>query len=645
MSKNSAYPRARIELIPAGGNEEKRQVNLKWNNLTFTVKEKFSDDKNTDKIILDRVRGSVSSGELVGILGPSGSGKTSLLNCLSQRNREGVTGDILLNEQPLPKFFSRSMGYVSQDDLFFPSLTVHETLFYSAQLKLKGRRKTIRETVSRVLQELDLTLVTNTLVGVIGKGISGGERRRLAIGNEIIDEPVILLLDEPTSGLDAASALMVVELLKKMATLRDVAVLCTIHQPRVSVLKLFDSISLMGAGKVLYFGETVPICLNYFEEAGYKCPAFENPADWMLDLVNSTENDEGFSPSGNEEKRGTQTINLDEFLDEPSVDERSAIVKQLAEKFTQSHYYERCLESKDEAGNGFPDVGGGYNTSFLNQVWVLTRRNFMFKLREPVAVGTQIFNDTVMPLIIGGIYFNLGFVQTSISDRMSFISLAVLMQAFTAFDCILLFPSERKVYIREQKAGLYRTSAYILSKFISEHPVHGVIACIGSPIYYYMAGLNGEGERFLIFMLLLALTTILGGASMSALGALAKTMEQGNLLVTILLILFMLLDGTWVSPERIPDNLQWLADFSFMGLAVQAALKNEFSGLEFDCDETDAVCFHTGDEVLQFYGFQDVDIWRNVGLLLIQLGVWKVITYFAVRFLYTGSSFKERLTT
>jgi len=645
MLTNTEDKRPGIELIDRG-NEEESGVNLKWKDLTYTVQDKFSDDKEKDKVILNRVRGSVSSGELVGILGPSGSGKTSLLNCLSQRNREGVTGDILLNEQPLPKFFSRNMGYVSQDDLFFPSLTVHETLFYSAQLKLKGSRKTIREAVSRVLQELDLTLVESSLIGVIGKGISGGERRRLAIGNEIIDKPVILLLDEPTSGLDSASALMVVELLKKMATLRNVAVLCTIHQPRVSVIKLFDSISLMGAGKVLYFGETVPTCLNYFEEAGYKCPAFENPADWMLDLVNTTETDMSFSPDDNEKKFGGGTIDLDNDIDESSLDERSAIVNQLAEKFIQSHNFERCLGPYVEGGRGLSDVVGGYHTSFFNQVWVLTRRNFMFKLREPVAVGTQIFNDTIMPLVIGGIYFNLGFVQTSISDRLSYISLAVLMQAFAAFDCILLFPTERKVYIREQKAGLYRTSAYILSKFVSEHPVHGLIACLGAPIYYYMAGLNPEGEKFLIFMLLLALVTILGGASMSALGALAKTMEQANLLVTVLLILFMLLDGTWVSLERIPDSVRWLADFSFMGLGAQAAIKNEFSGLVFECDEeNDAVCFHTGEEVLQFYGFQDVDIWRNVGYLLIQLGVWKIITYFAVRFLYTGSSFKERLNT
>jgi len=631
---------AAVELI-SSTNKEDSCVNLMWIDLTYTVSDKFSDDTTAKKVILNGVRGSVASGELVGILGPSGSGKTSLLNCLSQRTREGLTGDIMLNEKPLPMSFSRNMGYVSQDDVFFSSLTVYETILYSAQLKLNVQKKAINSAVTRVLDELDLTSVKSSLVGEIGKGISGGERRRLAIGNEIIDEPIILLLDEPTSGLDAASALMVVELLKNLATKRNVAVVCTIHQPRVSVLKLFDSISLMGSGQVLYFGETVPTCLEYFAEAGYNCPSFENPADWMLDLVNTADSAENDYLSENKDNNQNWTLSLEDVREN-----RSAIVNKLAEKFTKSQYFERCLGSRVDTVGGFSDVETGYRTSFLNQVWVLTKRNFMFKLREPVAVGTQVFNDTLMPLIIGAIYFNLGLVQTSISDRMSYISLAVLMQAFAAFDCILLFPTERKVYLREQKAGLYQTSAYILSKTASEHPVHALVACIGATIYYFMAGLNPDMDRFIIFLLLMILTTILGGTVMGALGALAKTMEQANLLVTIILILFMLLDGTWVSLERIPDGLRWIADTSFMGLAVKAAIKNEFSGLKFECDEeNDAVCFHTGDEVLQFYGFNDVDIWRNVGVLGIQFVVWKLVTYAAVRFMYTGSSFKERLNT
>jgi len=631
--KGQTFSLSNVASDDEDGNRECR-VSLKWIDLTYIVPDKFSEESAKTKVVLDNVRGSVCSGQVIGILGPSGSGKTSLLNCISQRVTRGLTGKILLNEKPLPANFSRNMGYVSQDELFLTALTVSETLSYSAQLKLKSPRAEIRAIVDRTLAEMDLEKVGKSLVGEIGNGISGGERRRLAIGTEIIDQPLILLLDEPTSGLDSASALMVARVLKKMATKLDVAVICTIHQPRVTVLKLFDKISLMGSGKILYYGDTVPKCLEYFSQGGFECPTFENPADWMLDLVNTSELPGITSVY-------VKTTGHDD-VDISAVNDRQIVVEKLAAQFLNSFYYEDCLGQKNETDISISGVETGYRTSICNQLWVLTKRNFMYKLREPMAVGTQVFNDTAMPLVIGGIYWHLGLVQTSIGDRMSFLSLAVLMQAFAAFDVILLFPKERELYLREQKAGLYRTSAYILAKTFSEHPVHAICAAIGAPIYYYMAGLQNDTGKFFIFTLILIMATLTGASMLSAIGALSKTMEQSNLVATIFIILFMLLDGTWVSLTRFP---KWVSKLSFMGLSVQAAIYNEFSGIEnFVCDpDDDAVCFHTGEEVLDFYGYDEVSIWTNLLILFVQFWVWKVITYFAVRFLYTGIPFKKRL--
>merc|ERR1719499_2347611 len=135
---------------------------------------------------------------------------------------------------------------------------------------------------------------------------------------------------------------------------------------------------------------------------------------------------------------------------------------------------------------------------------------------------------------------------------MNYISLAVLMQSFAAFDVILLFPLERPLYIREQTSGLYRTSAYILAKAFSEHTTHALCAFIGAPIYYYMAGFTNDAEKFFTFAAILVMATLTGASMLAGLGALAKTMEQSNLVATIFIILFMLLDGTWVSLDRIP---------------------------------------------------------------------------------------------
>jgi len=636
--KGETFPLKNVPSDDEDGNSGCR-LNLKWIDLTYIVPDKFSDESAKMKVVLDKVRGSVCSGQVIGILGPSGSGKTSLLNCISQRVTRGLTGKILLNEKPLPSNFSRNMGYVSQDELFLTALTVSETLSYSAQLKLKSPRAEIRKIVDRTLAQMDLEKVRKSLVGEIGNGISGGERRRLAIGTEIIDQPLILLLDEPTSGLDSASALMVARVLKNMATKMDVAVICTIHQPRVKVLKLFDKISLMGSGKVLYYGDTVPKCLEYFSKGGFECPTFENPADWMLDLVNTSQMP-GVTANSEAMIRHVDVQKANEIGDADI--NRQIVIEKLSVQFLNSVYFEDCLGLQIETDISISGVETGYRTSICNQLWVLTKRNFMYKLREPMAVGTQLFNDTAMPLVIGAIYWHLGLVQTSIGDRMSFLSLAVLMQSFAAFDVILLFPKERELYLREQKAGLYRTSAYILAKTFSEHPVHALFAGVGAPIYYFMAGLQNDAGKFLIFTLILIMATLTGASMLSAVGALSKTMEQSNLVATIFIILFMLLDGTWVSLTRFP---KWVSKLSFMGLSVQAAIYNEFSGIEnFVCDpDGDAVCFHTGEQVLEFYGYDQVNIWTNIMVLLLQFWIWKVITYFAVRFLYTGIPFKKRL--
>jgi len=412
-------------------------------------------------------------------------------------------------------------------------------------------------------------------------------------------------------------------------------VICTIHQPRVKVVKMFDKISLMGAGKVLYFGETVPMCLEYFSNAGYECPAFENPADWMLDLVNTSE------MSANPVKGKT---GKDEVV-QAEVGKRHEIVENLATHFRSSSDFYEILGPWVTRDLVLSGVHKGYQTSFCNQFWVLLKRNFMFKLREPMALGTQLFNDTLMPFVVGLIYWNLGLSQTSISDRINFLSLAALMQSFIAFDVILLFQMERTLYIREQTAGLYRTSAYILAKLFSEHPTHALCTLIGAPIYYYTAGLQNTTEKFFTFTFILMMGTLTGASMLCALGALAKTMEQSNLVATIFIIIFMLLDGTWVSLERIPDSLEWLSKLSFIGLCVQAAIYNEFDGIEhFDCDEdVDPVCFHNGMEVLTFYGFQNVSVWGNMFILLLQFWLWKIVTYLAVRFMYTGIPFKKRL--
>lgn len=214
------------------------------------------------KRILHKISGSVSRGQVLGLLGPSGSGKTTLLNALAavENGRSQFAGEILLDGKQLPKEYRRIAAYVQQDDSLYSTLTVRECISYSAQLRLPPTLsdRVKNAMVDRVIAELNLTHVANSRIGSVGgssgrRGVSGGERRRVSIGMELVTSPQILILDEPTSGLDSSSAHSVVQLVKDLAGHGRIVVL-SIHQPSARSFVLLDKIMLLGKGNCCIVG-------------------------------------------------------------------------------------------------------------------------------------------------------------------------------------------------------------------------------------------------------------------------------------------------------------------------------------------------------------------------------------------------------
>jgi ABC-type multidrug transport system ATPase subunit len=192
-------------------------------------------------------------------------------------------GEILCNGEPVGKSFRALSAFVQQDDVMMGNLTVREVLRYAALLRLPSYIP-IKEKLKRIddiMDELGLTTAADTKVGVPGirKGISGGERKRLAIGIELLTEPSVLFLDEPTTGLDAKTALNVMETIKKIAQ-NGRTVILTIHQPRSDIFTLFDGLLLLARGKTAYMGNAHD-AKQYFANLDLHCPELYNPADYF----------------------------------------------------------------------------------------------------------------------------------------------------------------------------------------------------------------------------------------------------------------------------------------------------------------------------------------------------------------------------
>ncbi len=232
-------------------------------------------------------------------LGPSGSGKSTLLNTLACRLDVNtiVQGEMRLNGCPYNNAeLKRIAGYVMQDDLLNGSLTVEETLTYTAELRLPRdfTDKQRRTRVEDVMTDLGLIHVRNVIVGTpLNKGISGGERKRLCVGMQLLNRPQLLFLDEPTSGLDSVTALDLLRTFHSLAHGKSpdkaVTIVCSIHQPQSKIFNLFDSLILLKAGEIIYQGPRKQAMVrNYylFEDFTPPPPPFLGNRDdafaWLL---------------------------------------------------------------------------------------------------------------------------------------------------------------------------------------------------------------------------------------------------------------------------------------------------------------------------------------------------------------------------
>ncbi|CAM9211888.1 unnamed protein product [Ectocarpus fasciculatus] len=299
---------------------EKGVIELPFDPVTFAFKDIWYTVtlKGGEELdLLKGVSGYFEPGTLTALMGTSGAGKTTLLDVLSGRKNTGVVeGQMTVNGKPKDDHeFRHAMGYVEQFDTLCPQDTAREAIEFSAALRLP-RETTVearREWVTAVLTMLELTPLENTMVGSETEGgMSFEQKKRLSIGVELAANPAILFLDgnnyvvvvsklvptdplcfvEPTTGLDSRSAQVVIRCIRRVAA-SGRSIVCTIHQPSISIFEEFDSLLLLRRGGETVFngslGENCDELIQHFCAAPGVTPpdAHINPATWMLDVVGS----------------------------------------------------------------------------------------------------------------------------------------------------------------------------------------------------------------------------------------------------------------------------------------------------------------------------------------------------------------------
>jgi len=222
------------------------------------------------KLGLQKVNLSEESGNLIALMGASGAGKSTLLYVLNGSEKPS-SGEVLINGIDIhkePDKIEGVIGFVPQDDLLIEDLSVYQNLYYAAKLCFSDRREEeINSLVLKVLEDLGLAEIGDLRVGSpLRKTISGGQRKRLNIGLELLREPAVLFCDEPTSGLSSRDSENIIDLLKELS-LKGKLVFAVIHQPSSDIFKMFDKLLILDTGGLqIYYGNPVD-AITYFKKS------------------------------------------------------------------------------------------------------------------------------------------------------------------------------------------------------------------------------------------------------------------------------------------------------------------------------------------------------------------------------------------
>ncbi|MGH0132134.1 UNVERIFIED_CONTAM: hypothetical protein FKN15_049995 [Acipenser sinensis] len=536
----------------------------------------------------------------------------------ARKDPAGLSGEILIDGAPQPPNFKCISGYVVQDDVVMGTLTVRENFQFSAALRLP---KTVSERekeakVNQVIKELGLTKVADSKVGTqLIRGVSGGERKRTNIGMELIIDPPVLFLDEPTTGLDASTANSVLLLLKKMSNSGRTIIL-SIHQPRYSIYRLFDSLTLLSSGNLVYHGPARN-ALDYFKNIGYTCDPYNNPADFFLDVING-------------DSTAVTMNKMNEMEDLDSVERKASfqnIEGQLAEAYCNSTYYENTKADLEKITQGklynTRPISRKitYSTSFFHQLKWVSKRTFRNLMLNPQTSVAQIGVTVFLALIVGAIFFGIKDDESGIQNRVGALFFVVTNQCFSTVSAAELFITERKIFIHEYISGYYRLSVYFLSKIMADIlTLRTVPSIFFTCVVYFMIGLKNTVSAFFIFMFTITLVSYTATAMTLAISADQSVVAVANIFMTISFVFMMALQ---------------VNEFVGLDFCKNSSTSSVPSGDNINCSVSSPFVLCTGEQFLQRQGIEATEwgLWENHLALAIMTLIFLAIAYLKLRFM------------
>merc|ERR1712188_150011 len=467
--------------------------------------------------------------------------------------------------------------------------------------------------VDRIIKMLRLTKVADSPIMMC----SGGEKKRVNIGTELLTNPMVIMLDEPTSGLDSASAVSLLNVLKDLAKNHGKTIITTIHQPSsATFLNVFDNLLMLSDGNVVYFG-TPTNSLDYLEDNGYACPNGYNAADHWMDLL--------VTDSSVEEERGGKTPRF--YLQKAWDNEEVATRMDVVVDSIQPNNSNVATKAKEDSK---------YVTSWWTQFTTLTSRALK-KNKMTVLAPINIIKTILLSVVTGVVYFNLHYTEKDVHNVFAYFFLVMLTWIMMSMgNAVFTFPQDRVVIQKERATASYRLSSYFLAMTVADLPVTLIMPALYMLISYWMVAWSFGFVTFVLIALIAMVGVMNGQAFGYLIGAALDDVQIGQTVMMVVMSLLMLVGG-FFNPD-IPSWLVWAQYLSPFYYAGNAAMQVIFKK-NIPCDESGVYPqYCTGDETsipAETY-LQDVlkikePIWINLCVLFLFIVVPRILAYVVLR--------------
>lgn len=422
------------------------------------------------------------------------------------------------------------------------------------------------------------TLIGDELLGI--KGISGGQRRRVSIGIELVKDPSVIFLDEPTSGLDSEMAYSLMEILVQLSRLGRTVVV-TIHQPNSLITSKFDDFMLLAAGKLVYGGPWDD-AVDFFSLAGYQCPAYTNPTDYFLKELQNEQAIEDLSARQNKQRPTTlgdvEAANDDAFA--------------VAKKDTAP--VENAISSAEQRKEEVEEQKVAPPSPLWYQVYVLAARFLKMYLRNPLMLFSETAQYAFMAIFIGLMYLRLNnSVETGVPDRLASVWFGMAVLSFTpSYTAVTVWDRDRVLLRREVNQSMYSVTSWFMARTCINAPMQLIQTFLFAIIAFFMVGYACTASTFFVYFAAYALFQITSESIGVLSATLTKSSTSAVLVLTFTLLILLSFSGFLVS--YIPVYFRWVRTISFLTYAYDAIVLIVFDNTDFVCETGMPACAQQG---------------------------------------------------